>query len=193
MSSPVIATIPTTTPVIIDITTPQTTDTTTPPATIVKPPKQYNKTLLNPIHLNKKGKIISQEKIQGTALKMTQRLAKLNYRDTGFLSNATPEERNKIIALSMYYQIGRYDPSSKFVVNYRNKDVLQLYKKYTEKKMIKINAFIEIYNHIHDIEEHMTLEKEKVIIKIKIKIKIKHNLTKNKSSSNQSNYDNNCI
>ena len=63
MSSPVIATIPTTTPVIIDITTPQTTDTTTPPATIVKPPKQYNKILLNRIHLDKKGKIISQEKI----------------------------------------------------------------------------------------------------------------------------------
>ena len=124
---------------------------------------------------------------------MTQRLAKLNYRDTGFLSNATPEERDKTIALSMYYQIGSYDPSNKFAVNYRNKDVLQLYKTYAEEKMIKTNALIEICNYIHDIEEHMTLEKEKVIIKIKIKIKIKHNLTKNKSSSNQSNYDNNCI
>ena len=173
MSPPVIATTPITTPVIIDITTPQTIDTTTFLATIVKPPKQYNKTLLIPIHLNKKGKIISQEKIQGTALKMTQRLAKLNYRGTGFLSNATPEERNKIIALSMYYQIGRYDPSSKFVVNYRNKDVLQLYKKYTEKKMIKTNALIEIYNHIHDIEERMTLEKEKANNKERTKDKNK--------------------
>ena len=36
------------------------------------------------------------------ALKMTQRLEKLNYRDTGFLSNATDEERTQIIALSMY-------------------------------------------------------------------------------------------
>ena len=95
---PVIATIPTTTPVTIDITTSQTIDTTTAPATIVKT-KQYNKALLIPTYLNKKSKIISQEKIQQTALEMTQRLAKFNYRDTSFLSNATPKESNKIIAL----------------------------------------------------------------------------------------------
>ena len=42
----------------------------------------------------KKGKIISQEKIQDIALKMTQKLAKLNYRDIGFLSIATKNEKN---------------------------------------------------------------------------------------------------
>ena len=109
---------------------------------------------------------------------MTQRLAKLNYRDTGFLSNATPEERDKTIALSMYYQIGSYDPSNKFAVNYRNKDVLQLYKTYAEEKMIKTNALIEICNYIHNIEERMTLEKEKANDKDKNKIK---NENKNKT------------
>ena len=79
---------------------------------------------------------------------MTQRLTKLNYRDTGFLSNATPEERNKI-ALSIYYQIGRYDPSNKFVVNYRKKDVLQLYREYTEEKMIITNSLIQIYAYLY--------------------------------------------
>ena len=79
---------------------------------------------------------------------MTQRLTKLNYRDTGFLSNATPEERNKI-SLSIYYQIGRYDPSNKFVVNYRKKDVLQLYREYTEEKMIITNSLIQIYAYLY--------------------------------------------
>ena len=109
---------------------------------------------------------------------MTQRLAKLNYRDTGFLSNATREERDKTIALSMYYEIGSYDPSNKFVVNYRNKDVLQLYKTYAEQKMIKTNALIEICNYIHNIEERMTLEKEKANDKDKNKVK---NENKNKT------------
>ena len=110
-------------------------------------PKQYNTTLLNPV-LYKKGKIIQQEKIQGRGLKTTQKLAKFNYRDPGFLANATAEERNQIIALSMYYQLGRYDPSNKFTTNYSNKYVLELYKQYTQKKLIKTNALITIYTKL---------------------------------------------
>ena len=49
----------------------------------------YNKNILNPQILNKNGKIIPQEKMQDVALKMTEKLAKLSYRDTGFLTNAT--------------------------------------------------------------------------------------------------------
>ena len=40
---------------------------------------------------------------------MTQKLAKLIFRDTGFLTNATKEEKNCIIALRIYYQIRRFD------------------------------------------------------------------------------------
>ena len=46
---------------------------------------------------------------------MTQRLAKLNYRDTGFLSNVTDERRQQVIALLMYYQIGKFDPPNQFI------------------------------------------------------------------------------
>ena len=49
----------------------------------------YNKNILNPQILNKNGKIIPQEKMQDVALKMTEKLTKLSYRDTGFLTNAT--------------------------------------------------------------------------------------------------------
>lgn len=82
--------------------------------------------------------------MQDTALKMTQKLAKLNFRDTGFLANATQDEKNHIIVLSMYYQIGRFDPSNTFVKNYSNKDIIKLAKMYTEQKMIKTNALVQM-------------------------------------------------
>ena len=70
----------------------------------------YNKEILNPIIYNKKRKIVPQEKIQDTALKMTQKLAKLNFRDTAFLSNATQDEKIKIMTLSMYIKSDAFTP-----------------------------------------------------------------------------------
>ena len=59
---------------------------------------------------------------------MTQRLEKLNYRDTGFLSNATDEERTQIIALAMYYERGKFNPSNQFICTYRDKNIINLVK-----------------------------------------------------------------
>lgn len=106
-------------------------------------PKQYNKEILNPI-IYKKGKILPQEKIQDTAVK-----------------NATDDERNRIIALSMYYQIGRYDPFNAFIVNNRNRNIVKLFKKYTEEKLLETNALIQIYIYINQIEDRMKLDKTK--------------------------------
>ena len=97
----------------------------------------YNKEILNPIIYNKKGKIVPQEKIQDTALKMTQKFVKLKFRDTGFLSIATQDEKIRIMALSMYYQVGRFHPSNTFIKNYRNKDIIKFVRQYTEQKLLK--------------------------------------------------------
>ena len=81
--------------VTISCKTPEAIDTSTPtiqPNPSTKP-KQYNTALLTPV-LYKKGKIIQQEKIQDRALKMTQKLAKFNYRDTGFLANTTTRKKS---------------------------------------------------------------------------------------------------
>ena len=109
--------------------------------------------------LYKKGKIIKQETIHGDALKMTQRLAKLSYRDIGFLSNATDEERRRIIALSMYYQIGRFDPSNPFLRTYRDKNIISLVKKYTTEKLHKMNTLTNIYLDIYAIEQRLEQNK----------------------------------
>ena len=87
---------------------------------------------------------------------MTQKLAKQNYRDTGFLSNATADERNKVIALFMYYQIGRFNPSNPIIVKYRNKDIINLVKEYTKEKLHKTNALAKIYIYIY-IKLNMTM------------------------------------
>ena len=55
--------------------------------------------------------------MQDTALKMTQKLAKHSYRDIDFLSNATTHRKNSTIPLSMYYQLGQFDPSKQFIKN----------------------------------------------------------------------------
>ena len=90
---------------------------------------------------------------------MTPKLSKLNYRDTRFLSNATADKKNKIIAFSVYHQIRRFDLSNKFIVKYRNKDIINLVKQYMMEKLHKINALTKIYMYIHAIEERMEIDK----------------------------------
>ena len=92
---------------------------------------------------------------------MTEKLARSSYRDTGFLSNMTKDEKNSIIALSMFYQIGRLDPSNTFIKNYNNKDILKLVLTHTEKKLLKTNALIQIFIYINQIEQRMELTKAK--------------------------------
>ena len=101
---------------------------------------------------------------------MTQKLAKLNYRDTGFLSNATDEERQRTIALSMFYQLRKFDPSNQFICNYRGKNIIHLVKHHAIKKTHKINALTEIHIDIHTFEECMEQNK---VNKYKTKNEIK--------------------
>lgn len=88
--------------------------------------------------------------MQETALKMTQKLTKMSYRDTGFLSNTTEEERKQIMAQFMYYQIGRFDPLNIFIVNYKNKNIINLVKLHTRNKLHKELALTKIYMYWYD-------------------------------------------
>lgn len=86
---------------------------------------------------------------------MTQKLAKLNYRDTGFLSNATTDKKQQIIALSLYYQLSKFDPSDQSIQTYKDKTIINMVKQYTIQKLHKMNALTIIYMNIHAIEEQM--------------------------------------
>ena len=51
----------------------------------------------------------------------------MNFRDTGCLNNAYPFEKKYIVALAVYYKLGRYDLSEKFAITYRNIKAIQNY------------------------------------------------------------------
>ena len=150
----------TTTPEKINSSTPEI---QTQPTKISQSTKNYiyNKNIIQLEIMNKQDKTISQEKMQDIALKITAKLARSSYEDTGFLSNATKDEKNRIIALSMYYQIGRFDPSNTFIKSYNNKNILRLVRTYTEKKLLKTNALIQIFIYINQIEKCIGLTKSK--------------------------------
>lgn len=58
--------------------------------------------------------------------KMATQLRRMSFQDTGRLNNATTKERENILALSMYYKLGRYDPSDKCIQTYKSKGIIKL-------------------------------------------------------------------
>ena len=51
----------------------------------------------------------------------------------------------------MLQQLGKYDPSDKYVKTYRNRNIIKLYKKYNEEKLTKTNVLLRIYQYKQDI------------------------------------------
>ena len=87
------------------------------------------------------------------------RLYRMNFADTGSFINATLQEKENLTALSMYYTVGQYDPSNKFIKNFRNKDIIDTYKIITEAKTTKTNTLNRIYKHLNAITERVEKRK----------------------------------
>ena len=86
------------------------------------------------------------------AKKFTTQLQQTGLCDIGRLTKATEEERNNMIAASMYDRLGPYDPSNEYIINYKNKDILENYKEITKDRPTKTNNLIKLYDIIKDIE-----------------------------------------
>ena len=86
------------------------------------------------------------------AKKFTTPIQQTSFCDIGKLTKATKQERDTIIALSMYDRLGLYDPSNEYVINYKHKEVLTKYKEISEDRPTKNNNLLEIYNMIQNIE-----------------------------------------
>ena len=85
----------------------------------------------------------------------------------------------------MYYQIGKFDLSNQFIRAYSVKNIINLVKQYTIKKLYKINTLTNIY-----IQIFMQLNNEwnKIkLIKTKIKITIKRNKPANHNNNDYNN------
>ena len=95
---------------------------------------------------NKRNKITPKTK------KFTTQLQQTNLCDIGRLTKATEQERNTMIAISMYDRLGLSDPSNEYVMNYKNKDILQKYKEISKHRPTKTNNVIQLDNIIKNIE-----------------------------------------
>ena len=87
------------------------------------------------------------------------RLYRMNFADTGSFLNATLQEKENLTALTMYYTLGDYDPSNKFIKTFRNKDIIDIYKIITEAKTTKTNILSRIYKHLNAINNRVEQRK----------------------------------
>lgn len=77
----------------------------------------------------------------------------MNFVDTGCFMNATSEKNDNMTALSVYYTLGKYDPSHRHTQTCRNKNIIKLYKTITESKITKTNTLSRLYQYIHVINK----------------------------------------
>ena len=99
------------------------------------------------------------------------RLQKMNFVETGCLINAITTEKENIIALSLYYTLGKYHPSDKYTQTYKNKNVIKIYKTITELKPTKTNTLTEIYQNKNKVYKGIIKNKTNIENNLKYKIK----------------------
>ena len=93
----------------------------------------------------------------------------MKFRDGQCLNNTTSTERENILALAIYYKLGKFDPSDKHIQTYKNKDIVNLYKKITEVKLTTTNTLLRIYKCIYQINIRIR-NKTKISNKSKTKL-----------------------
>ena len=123
------------TPETIDVTTPESNEPNT------------KETTLTPTPQHQKSKTFAT------------RLYRMKFADTGSFLNATLQEKENLTALAMYYTLGEYDPSNKFIKTFRNKDIIQTYKIITEARTTKTNTLSRIYKHLNAITNRVEQRK----------------------------------
>lgn len=137
--------------------TPNPEDITTPDITPIndendnekQTPKAKKKTIANQNTKNTKTKSplsISQRLMK--AKELSTKLQTTSFCDIGTLSSETNDERLTMLALSMYHGLGPFDPSNKYVIDYKNKSILKKYKKISDERPTKANTLLEIYDFI---------------------------------------------
>lgn len=79
----------------------------------------------------------------------------MNFLDTGTISNAYDFKKHFAIALAMYYELRRDDPSDKFVQTYQNTEMWQLYKMTSEEKLDMKHVKYKIYAYLHNMKDRV--------------------------------------
>lgn len=144
-----------------DIITPETTPTTNESDNDNPTPTSVNQNLTEKISENTEIPQTPTEDRLFKAKKLATQLETTSFWGVGNLNNATKDERTKIIALSMYYRLGTFDPSNEYTEKYQDKNVLDKYKHISETKLTKTNTLLGLYENIHTIELRISKSKRK--------------------------------
>ena len=70
--------------------------------------------------------LILLEQQHRKAKTLATQLHKRSFIDTGRLINATKTEKEQLLALAMYFCLGKYDPSDKYIQTYRNRTITNI-------------------------------------------------------------------
>ena len=85
---------------------------------------------------------------RNSAIHVCRELHRYNFRDVDKLQNLNTDKRRRIISKAMFIELGDYDPSNEYIVNYSNSKTIRLYRKLTEKRIDIETLYSQIYNQL---------------------------------------------
>ena len=94
----------------------------------------------------------SEENLNTTQLNLEQRTqpSKHNYsfKDVDKLQNINMDKKRRIISKAMYLQLGDFDPSKEYVMNYSDVKTIRLYQRLTENNIDPETLYLQIHNQL---------------------------------------------
>lgn len=58
------------------------------------------------------------------------------------------DKKGRIISKALYIQLGKYDPSNEYVMNYSNVKTIRLYQKLIENKIDPETLYLQIHSQL---------------------------------------------
>ena len=87
---------------------------------------------------------------RNTVIKECRELHKRNFRDVDKLKNINMDKKRRIISKAMSIELGDYDPSNEYIVNYSDAKTVRLYRKLTENKIDVETLYQQIHNQLNN-------------------------------------------
>ena len=90
---------------------------------------------------------------RNTAIHVFRELHRYSFRDVDKLQNLNTDKKRRIISRAMFIELGDYDPSSEYILNYSDSKTIRLSRKLTEKRIDNETLYTQIYNQLTNNEK----------------------------------------
>ena len=82
------------------------------------------------------------------AVKVCRELHNYSFKDVDKLQNINMDKKRRIISKAMYLQLGDFDPSKEYVMNYSDVKTIRLYQRLTENNIDPETLYLQIHNQL---------------------------------------------